>query len=405
MSSITLNTDQKELLVKLKDWWTRRYRQYFVYSGAAGTGKTTVMLEFIEELGLDYNEYICAALIGKAVLVMLKKGLPAKTIHSLIYNYIFQSRGDGTSEFTFQLKDDLDKYLKLLIIDESSFVTDSIKNDILSFGLPAIFTGDMNQLPPPFGSSSILEEPDHILHQLMRQKEGDMIVQFAANFLLGKRIPVGDYGNCRMLDEFEMGRNLLDDYDVIICSLNRTRELINQYIRYEILNTGGSKVPYVGEKMICRDNKWGIMLGDFSLTNGTVGTVTSIEPPKKRQAKLYTRFDFKPDYIEGNQCFHDLRLDLKYLNLPFDERKTYNSLFKQEIKFEFANAITAHLSQGSEYPRVLFIQEPGFSYETHCRLEYTAATRAINQLDVLTFDGLIRNKDLIAFNRHYKICN
>lgn len=410
-STFTLNSDQAELVEKLKKWWDNYWRSYdseqkFVYSGAAGTGKTTVMSTFINEIGLTEREYVCAALIGKAVLVMLKKGLPAKTVHSLIYNYMadkyIDENGEEKREFRFQLKNNLPKNLQLLVIDESSFITDKIAKDILSFGLPVIFTGDMNQLPPPFGNSTILENPDHVLRTLMRQKEDDMIVQFAANMLCGRRIPFGEYGNCRMLDSLEMGKNLLYDYDCIICSRNKTRELINQYIRSEILGIRKPHIPAINEKVICRENKWTILLGEFSLTNGTVGYVKDIMPPRYRQKNKFTYFDFQPDYLEEGQRFREIPLDLEYLNLPVKERKNY-SRFNKSIKFEYAYAITAYISQGSEYDRVLFIDEPCFDTETRFKLRYTAATRAVKRLDVLDYNGILYNKDLINFNKIAKI--
>ena len=34
--------------------------------------------------------------------------------------------------------------------------------EILGFDKPVIFMGDMNQLPPVFGNSSIMEKPDYV---------------------------------------------------------------------------------------------------------------------------------------------------------------------------------------------------------------------------------------------------
>lgn len=401
MSKIILNEDQQVLLTKLKDWWIRRYKPYFVYSGRAGTGKTTVIMEFVKALGLSDSEYVCAALVGKAVLVMLRKGLPAKTIHSLIFDtkVIVDDEDPMRRSFEFVLKETLGKKIKLLIIDEGSMVDDSMLAKLLSFGIPIIFTGDMNQLPPVFGQSTIMMKPDHVLTQLMRQSENDPIVWIADKFSQGFRVPYGEYGNCRVMEEIFMGPNLVKDYDVILCASNRTRDILNHYIRKEVLCIHNDKFPLVGEKMICRENAWEIMVDGFSLTNGTVGYVRDIVIPKKREAsgkKPKMRIDFQPDYLGRGSLFRKLAIDLKYLWATPTERKRIG--LTEALKFEYGYALTTHLSQGSEYPRVLFFDEPGFDFETRCKLRYTAVTRAQKGVDVVNFEsGFKYNKFINKF--------
>lgn len=399
---IVLNHDQSILIDKLKDWWAhiKSRRQYFVYSGRAGTGKTTVIMKFIEELGLSEDEYICCALIGKAVLVMQKKGLPAKTIHSTIFDIkpISDENDSSRMMFEFILKESLDPKIKLLIVDEGSMIDDIMLEKLLSFGIPLIFTGDMNQLPPVFGNSSIMMNPDHTLTQLMRQAESDPIVWIADQFSHGYRVPLGEYGDCHVLDTLFFGENLLTDYDVILCATNKTREILNKYIRREVLCIHHDKYPVPGDKMICRENKWAIMIDGYSLTNGTVGYVRDLVIPKKREVtkkRPKMKVSFQPDYLLRSQSFKNIAIDLKYLWATPSERKYLG--MSDAIKFEYGYTLTTHLSQGSEYPRVLFIDEPAFDYETRCRLKYTAVTRASKSVDILDFNGFKYNKHICQF--------
>ena len=79
--------------------------------------------------------------------------------------------------------------------------------------------------------------------------------------------------------------------------------------------------------------------------------------------------------------FEDLKIDCKYIISDYDSRKNYG-LTKFE-KFEYAYCITTHISQGSQYNRVLFIDEPFADKETTKKLRYTAITRAIDEITIV----------------------
>ena len=71
---IELTDEQKDLKRRIIHWYHNfpSGKPYFYYSGAAGTGKTTVIKTIIDELGLKRDEYIACAYVGKAVLVLLR---------------------------------------------------------------------------------------------------------------------------------------------------------------------------------------------------------------------------------------------------------------------------------------------------------------------------------------------
>jgi exodeoxyribonuclease-5 len=52
-------------------------------------------------------------------------------------------------------------------------------------------------------------------------------------------------------------------------------------------------------------------------------------------------------------------------------------------RFEYAYAITVHLSQGSQYNRVLYLQEGMMSGPDQQKLAYTAITRAIEGITIV----------------------
>ena len=93
-----LNTMQGVASSKFQYWYKHpesRERPWFEISGAAGTGKTTVVKHIIKELGLQDNEVIFMAFVGKAALALRLSGVNGKTIHSVIYRLIKRYKKDA----------------------------------------------------------------------------------------------------------------------------------------------------------------------------------------------------------------------------------------------------------------------------------------------------------------------
>lgn len=390
---IELTEEQKELKRKMIHWY-HHYgsgKPYFYYSGAAGTGKTTVIKSMIEDLNMLSHEVIACAYVGKAVLVLSRHGLPSSTIHSFAYRprfvtekeIVFDEFGNPEKKtkkkLKFVLRNDIPKDIKLIFIDESPMVNDKMIEDVLSFGIPVVMAGDQNQLPPVFGKNSILDYPDFVLTQIMRQAEDDPIVYLSQCILKGIPIEYGTYGKSRVIPRYDLNPSILTDYDMILCGKNKTRDSLNQRIRQEILGYDDIK-PRIHEKMICRKNNWGEVMNGISLTNGLVGYVTDANYCSLHRDVLY--MNFQPDFME--ESFEKLSVDYKYLKASAEERKNFG--FGELERFEYAYAITVHLSQGSEYDRVLFMDEPFHDQQMLKRLRYTAITRAKEKLDFVKME-------------------
>lgn len=391
--SIELTDEQKELKRKLIHWY-HHYgtgKPYFYYSGAAGTGKTTVMKSMIDDLGLKDNEVIACAYVGKAVLVLMRHGLNASTIHSFAYMPRFVTENEiefddfgnpvkkAKKKLEFVLRPSVSKDLKLIFLDERSMINDKMLNDLLSFGIPIVMAGDMNQLEPVFGSATDMDTPDFILTKIMRQAEDDPIVWLSQCILNDTPIDYGTYGRSRVLRSVNFGSNLLKDYDIILCAKNKTRDDFNNRIREELLGYTSPK-PMLGEKMICRKNDWSEYLNGIYLTNGLVGYVRDINYCSLHRDIVY--MNFQPDFME--ESFEKLKVDYKFLKADWKERKNFG--FSDMSRFEYAYAITTHLSQGSEYSRVLFMDEPFGKRDTQKRLRYTAITRAKDAIDYIKLE-------------------
>lgn len=384
-------TSGQEALVDKAIKWFDNYQngimegphpEYFAYSGAAGTGKTTVMMAIIDKLGLNRNQYIACAYVGKAVLQLQKRGLSAKTIHSTIYDLIYEKgytlNGEQVYRLKFVLKEKLPEEYKLIVVDEATMVNDDMRDQLLSFGLPIIFMGDMNQLPPIFGYSSVMTRPNHVLTEIMRQNEDDPIVILSQQVLHDIPLMCGQYGLSKVVDSYSLDRRLLTDYDQILTNTNKLRSQINDFVRRELFGYM-SPEPRLDEKVVCRQNNWQIMANGYSLTNGLTGIITDIS--RRKVGKGYYIIDFKPDMFDNDTEFLGLRVNADYLRSNLEEQREAGRV-KFE-KFEYAYAITVYSAQGSEYDRVLFFDSFFRSDELTKKARYTAITRAKKAITVV----------------------
>ena len=382
---------QARLLDKVKVWfknWENGFHigdhpQWFSYSGAAGVGKGVSARMIVDMLGLDKHTYVASAYVGKAVLQLRKNGMNAVTIHKLIYNTVMiidkdKKTGKPITRFEFELKHRLDKDYRLIFVDEAGMVNDAMVKELLSFGIPIIFMGDMNQLPPVFGFSTVLQKPDHILTQIMRQKEDDPIVQLSHMVLNDIPIFEGVYGKSRVIRELPLDKRLLTDYDQIICNTHKYREAINNYIRKNLRHFPADR-PMLGDKVVCSQNNWQIEIDDYALTNGMIGYITNISRQRAHQG--YYLIDFAPDFFEDGKEFLNLKVDMKYINMSHAEQKNVGRINNE--KFEYGYAITTYKSQGSEFPRVLYFDSFFRDRDTTKRTRYTAITRAREELTIV----------------------
>jgi exodeoxyribonuclease-5 len=164
--------------------------------------------------------------------------------------------------------------------------------------------------------------------------------------------------------------------DIVLCSTNVRRDELNAYIRKEVYGID-SKLPVVGDKMICRENRWGESIDDtIYLVNGLVGYVEYVDIESIKPDEMV--IDFRPEFLK-DKMFHNLPIDRKYMNMSYAAKRGYYSHIN---KFEYAYAITTHLAQGSQYNKVIVDMTGLYSLNSLYNRQwlYTAITRAIQQV-------------------------
>lgn len=385
-----LNEQQAQAIEALRKWWYNGNKQVFQISGAAGTGKTTLIRYLINEIKLEHDEVLFTAFVGKATLAMTRNGLNAKTLHSAICyckdEPVLDENGNVVTEYNrrvtkrvFTRRRKIDPRIRLIVVDEGSMVPAKMADWLLKFKVPIIVLGDLNQLPPVIGDSFFLKEPDVVLTQIMRQSSESPIPYFAQNVLqngtkcLSPGLQIGNKIN--VLSKADITPELLKDYDVIICGTNKTRNNLNTYIRERIYGRT-QDYPVIGDKLICRENDWTFSVDDVYLINGLIGYVTDID---LESISDYTmKIDFKPEFMDNE--FKNVTLDRIYMGLSPNDKRFYRSNYH---KFEYGYAITCHLSQGSQYNRVLVFNESFGTAEERRKWLYTAVTRAIDKVTIL----------------------
>lgn len=385
-----LNEQQAQAIEALRKWWYNGNKQVFQISGAAGTGKTTLIRYLINEIKLEHDEVLFTAFVGKATLAMSRNGLNAKTLHSAICyckdEPVLDENGNIVTEYNrrvtkrvFTRRRKIDPRIRLIVVDEGSMVPAKMADWLLKFKVPIIVLGDLNQLPPVIGDSFFLKEPDVVLTQIMRQSSESPIPYFAQNVLqngtkcLSPGLQIGNKIN--VLSKADITPELLKDYDVIICGTNKTRNNLNTYIRERIYGRT-QEYPVIGDKLICRENDWTFSVDDVYLINGLIGYVTDID---LESISDYTmKIDFKPEFMDNE--FKNVTLDRIYMGLSPNDKRFYRSNYH---KFEYGYAITCHLSQGSQYNRVLVFNESFGTAEERRKWLYTAVTRAIDKVTIL----------------------
>jgi exodeoxyribonuclease-5 len=202
-----------------------------------------------------------------------------------------------------------------------------------------------------------------------------------------KGIPIfeGEYGKSRVVRELTLDESLITDYDQILCNTNKYRVAINDYIRKTIKGYPENR-PVIGDKVVCCQNNWEMVVDGYPLTNGMIGYISDIS--RQYVHKGYYLVDFEPDFLDSNKQFRDLKIDAKYINASYTDQKSLGRLMNE--KFEYGYAITVYKSQGSEFNRVLYFDSFFRSAELTKRSRYTAITRARESLTIVLNEGTTR---------------
>lgn len=369
--------------------------------GPAGSGKTTLIKKLVADLQeLGQIVVVCAA-TNKAALVLRNKGIQATSLHQACMRPIFKPPLNALSDCLYQAireSDDtkikiskellaqysLDDLLKgfqktrdsgiytalrflgitdsfkyldgwsaaaetagVLIIDEASMVGETELKLARQVFRKVILVGDSFQLPPVsskpvFWEITLRKE----LTTIHRQAKGSQPLELAT------KIRVGEPVTPSPIEAVDLA--LAKDGMPVICWKNQTRVALTTQIRSKL--GYANKGPQPGESLICRNGS-DRNAKDRGLINNTIWKV-----------------------VESNGFTCTLQNDQG--EILEDEPVFIEEMNRGEgVPFRFAYVLTAHNSQGSEWP-VVSIHEPDakeffrFKRQEAKQWLYTALTRA-----------------------------
>jgi exodeoxyribonuclease-5 len=401
--TVTLAGQQLEAVDLVKSWHKDETRaQVFRLFGYAGTGKTTLARYLVDALGLNGRTRF-ATFTGKAAHVLTSSGCNAQTIHSLIYQPVqkarehlhsLQARRQASTDPVEQRELDdqiaietveLDqpgwivnsaselRHADLLVLDEVSMVDDEMARDLLDFDVPTLVLGDPAQLPPISGAGYFVNsDPDLLLTEIHRSALDSPVTRLATavreadgTATLGVPGMDGDSGRWhRALTAAEALR-----FDQVICWRNKTRWQIIDSMRSHAGYSG--RDPQPGEQIIGLVND-----RESNVLNGEQFTVLDVQDTSRSGSIFSTGKSRAVGSLDESRV---LDLMVRPDNGPPMKLRTWAVGFtgeKGEIAAKrassgrfrvrgiaaatFAHAVTVHKAQGSQWNKVLVVDEtPG----------------------------------------------
>lgn len=374
-----------------------------VIAGFAGTGKTFMQRVVSEEFGVPQ----VVTPTGKAALrVQEATGLRASTIHRWIYT---PDEDEATGTMIFRRRDAGEIAIpnsRMVVLDEASMVGPEIWEDVLQtcheLDLTLILVGDPFQLAPvqrpgdaPFSTMTPEFATDVgaervELTEILRQAADSPIIRTTLKLRRNEM----DFSEIQVISPDQWWPTAIDVHKadgVIICHKNATRHQLNAGLR-QLLH-GGVETPQVGEPLLVLRNDY-----DVGRFNGEVVPFEgwSFEPEddaeiirdkwqqiNERVRYGTTKFDNVPATLAMEQLHGRLSSGMSVIGRGAKRwAHRVGALVKgravPHLHANFGYALTAHKSQGSQWPYALVVVENSTSlqWEDGRRWLYTALTRA-----------------------------
>lgn len=309
------------------------------------------------------------------------------TLHKLLFESVPLPKGG------FLRKKKATLSYKVIVADETSMIPKSMIDILLSYPVFVIFLGDNYQLAQIQKEEvhGLLDHPHIFLDEIMRQAQESEIIRLSMAIREGKSLPLMKGKEVQILERKELNTGMLQWADITLCATNNMRHGLNQQKR-QLLGFEGELQD--GETLIIKRNYWDTFdSNDSPLVNGSIVTVKNLFKNfvvlPKRISIPDRRINFLQCDLEtaGGGSFNNFAIDKNFLleEEPCVPWKVEYQLGKMKNvskdilpkRATYGYAVTTHSAQGSEWDKVLVIEESfPFDKKEHSRWLYTAVTRS-----------------------------
>jgi energy-coupling factor transporter ATP-binding protein EcfA2 len=421
-TKIELTQDQKDALLKIVEF-KKSKDQFFLLSGYAGTGKTTI--------AENISAYLRANVMAptNAAVKRLREKIPTKgvdfsTLHQMLYG------GPDPETGEFQLARGLE-YKKTYIVDECSMIDEQVLLDLITSAKKSkskiIFMGDNFQLEPVGKDPKIFawekNNPNFKAewkHTLTEVKRNDGAILKAATHLRNCQNPI-------LLDQQDptlgiytkfspdLIQNVLaNDSYIVLTSTNKKRLEYNRLIR-------DLRMKELPEKSEVIDTEKVISIANTFFSNGEQYTILQprIEDVFVKEVNVgsknypewkYYKFALVRHLIETSDPLLKERQFTTLLVVDLDKASLHpsmlmsNNFFKYSdtytVEVEYANgkryrqwnpnviisvygyATSTHKAQGQEWDNVYINADWLSDQWDNARWLYTALTRAKKKVEI-----------------------
>jgi exodeoxyribonuclease-5 len=380
-------TNKQQLGLQVAVQRFKNKEKYTCISGYAGSGKSTLVKFIVQSLpGIDpETDVVYATFTGKAAQVLLKKGNKnVSTLHKLLYESLPRPDGSWYRKPVERIP------YKIVVVDEVSMVPQSMIEQLFKYSIYLLALGDPFQLPPiqKDDVNTLLNKPHVFLDEIMRQAQESEIIRVSMDIREGKDLSLLDGKEVKIFDNSQFTEDMLLWADQVLVATNQTRINLNNTMRRLLGREGG---PQDGDKVICLKNEWDILAdNEDPLVNGTIGFL-------KDSYSTYVNFPrflgghhfdvLQSDFVsDGGALFRDINMDQKMImtgekccdwKTAYTIGRNLNHKHKLPKEFTYGYAVTCHKAQGSQWEKVLIVEEKfPFDKTEHARWLYTALTRA-----------------------------
>lgn len=390
----TLNSQQKQALIDIVNWYLDGERGFYKLTGYAGSGKTYLLAIILKVLMFHQNLKVCAIAPSHKAKRQIKTATLNLGIKHLEYRSVSSFLGkspvmddDGNEHFQRTSTGECIEPFDLVACDEYGMVDKSESQSLLESSYRILFIGDSAQLPPVNETVSFIDEqswiPESVLTQVVRY--GGDLLAFADTYNIKKNLTPAPFSGSsldgtivhmqsksKLIKAYaDCVKETLDpksdnyqnwSYARFISHTNKNCALVNDWVR-ELLYEGESSIPYLpGERLIAlkplfRQND----KGKFSThTEGSM-EFTVIKYIAINDIHVCGD-DYKYHYVEaqpdeGRICklmiLHDDYIVLRSLKLQKaranKQWKVVGTLSKMFDNIAYGYAITCYKAQGSTY--------------------------------------------------------